>query len=240
MISDASTVKVLTDYAKRNFLLIAGCGNSLSECFTEIILCKPDILYLDISFLYEHPKEFNVLKQICSLFLLSDKVEEAYNAFEFNAFDYLLRPLDYFRFIKGLEQFRTMRTFFFKKELSSTPDDFFFIKADDNGMKELRIRYVDITFVVAMQNYVALNMEGGGVLTSLITMREMEVYLPSSMFSRIHKSYIVNEGKIASIEGYLVNLINNPCQLQIGNTYRKSFFDKINKRMMLGQRRRIS
>jgi two-component system LytT family response regulator len=240
IVSDASTVEVLTGYAKRISLFLKGHGNSLANCFTEILLSKPDILYLDISSLYDHPDEFEVLKQTCSLFLLSDKAEDAFNAFEYHAFDYLLRPLDYFRFTKGIERFRTMRVFFFKKELNATSDDFFFIKADNHGMKELRIRYVDVIFVEAMQNYVVLNMEGGGVHTSLITMREMELHLPATLFSRIHKSCIVNDGKIASIEGYMVNLTDGKHQFQIGSTYRKIFFDKINERMVLGQRRRIS
>ena len=240
IVSDASTVEVLSSYAKKTSLLLRGAGNSLDDCLTEILLCKPDILYIDICLLCHNQLDLTILKRNCSLVLLSTKPEEAFDAFEYCAFDYLLRPLDYFRFIKGIERFRTTCVYFLKRELASSPDDFFFIKTDKNGMKEMRVRYADIIFVEAMENYMTLHMEGGGSYNSLITMKDLELYLPPTLFTRIHKSFIINDGKIASIDGYTVNLNGCKPQFQIGLTYRKAFFDKINERMIHGQRRRIS
>lgn len=239
IVSDASTVEVLSGYILKNSCVLKGYGTSMEKSSNEILICKPDLVYLDLRIIQHHQLEFNVLRQVCSIILLLDRIEDACNALDRGAIDFIVKPIEYKRFLKGIEGFRVTTRVILEHTSVPSLSDFFFIKTATAGMKELRICYADIIFVEAMQNYVLFHTDGC-VYTSLTTLREIESHLPAMFFSRIHKSIIINDSKIESIEGNAVNIINNSRQFHIGHTYRNSFFEKINRWMVAGQRRRIS
>ena len=54
--------------------------------------------------------------------------------------------------------------------------------------------------------------------------------LPESMFFRVSKSYIVNVNHIDDIDGAYINIKGN--QVPIGRSYRDSFVDYINTRLL--------
>ena len=205
----------------------------IKDCFHIIMLHKPDILYIDINCIKGHGSELELLKQLCTIIILSDLIEDAFQAFEYHAFDYLLKPVTYSRFVKGVEKYygikmRSSMKIMNKYELA---DDYFFVKVDLKGFKEIKINYVDLIYVEAMQNYVILHIEGEKTYLSYNSLKKMEEFLPQGIFSRIHKSFIINDSKIVSIEGNLVALNNDSQRILIGNTYRRAFFEKKNRKM---------
>ena len=238
IISDTSTVEMISGFAKSLSLTIHGSASNLKDCINEIVLRRPDLVYLDISYLQGNDVEFSIIKQFCSVVILSDHIDGAYAAFECHAFDYILKPINYLRFINGVERFKKLRENFSEKLSGSQimPDEFFFIKTDKKGLKEVMVRYIDLIFLEAMQNYIRLQLEGGRNYICHVTMKDMEHYLPARLFSRVHKSFIINDNKITSIEGYMVYL-NETHKIQIGSTHHKAFFEKINRRKIYGQRR---
>jgi DNA-binding LytR/AlgR family response regulator len=111
--------------------------------------------------------------------------------------------------------------------------DSFFIKADSKGLKEVLIKCNQLLYIQAMQNYVVLHMEDNKSLSCHNSMKEMEDSLAGSCFSRIHKSYIINDEKITSVEGNMVMLSGDETnKLLIGNTYRRAFFEKKAQKMI--------
>lgn len=239
IISGPETITVVSKYIKSFSLKLIGTASSLNEGIDRILIDKPDIIYIDMECLESPLIEFDFLRERSFFIILSDTTNHAYDAFKFQAFDYLLKPISYIEFIKGIERFKRMRVHFSKKipehELLG---DFFFIKVGENRSKEIRIKYADLLFIEAMQNYVMLNLEGGTSYMSYSTMKEMELHLPEYLFIRVHKSFIINYSKITSIEGSWINLNNYACKIQIGSTYKKMLSAKKEERMILGHKRR--
>ena len=72
-------------------------------------------------------------------------------------------------------------------------------------------------------------MERGRVIT-LQTMKSLEDKLPSKIFRRIHRSYIVNIGKVEAVLGNMVEVIEKgqPKHLPIGKNYRDELLAMVN------------
>jgi DNA-binding LytR/AlgR family response regulator len=69
----------------------------------------------------------------------------------------------------------------------------------ENG-KFTRIFYDDVLYAEALQNYVAIHLNGRKLI-GYITLSILEEELPSALFMKVHKSYLVSLRKIDAIEG---------------------------------------
>src|SRR5438309_1522338 len=69
------------------------------------------------------------------------------------------------------------------------------------------IDYDDLLYAEAMLNYVMLYTKARKMLV-YVTIKSLEQQLPSTLFIKVHKSFIVNINKINSIEGNVLSLGN--------------------------------
>ncbi|MBB2144006.1 hypothetical protein GM921_00785 [Pedobacter sp. LMG 31464] len=114
------------------------------------------------------------------------------------------------------------------------------MKTDTKGIKEVKIFYKDIVYIEAQHNHVIVYLENNKQHVVFNTMKDMEENLPFALFSRIHKSFIINDDKISYIEGNAVILNDNTkLKIVIGNTFRKAFIEKKNKRVIKGNKSKI-
>lgn len=205
------------------------------ESFDAVYSIKPDIVFTDVALLSGNNGWLERIKQFSSIILVSENTEMAFEAFERSAFDYLIRPVTYNRFVKSINKFNHIIQLAYAVQGPKKQQviDSFFIKADAKGLKEFLIKCDQLIYIQAMQNYVVLHMENNQRLSCHNTMKEMEDGLPGACFSRIHKSYIINDEKITAIEGNTVILNGNETnKLLIGSTYRKAFFEKKAQKMI--------
>ena len=121
----------------------------------------------------------------------------ALEGFEVNALDYLVKPVSFERFFKAVLKAKEYYEVRDTNRNEADTTEYFFIKADN---KLLKIRYEDVLFVEALQNYVIIHTPSKKYMTYL-TFRSVEEYLPANKFLKVHKSFIVAAAKIDSIEG---------------------------------------
>jgi two-component system, LytTR family, response regulator len=158
--------------------------------------------------------------------------EYALRAFEYHAFDYLLKPFDQARFDKALERAR-------KHAASATANNDKLM----NLLNEIRqrnqeparfairtpgrvffVRQEDIDWIEAADNYVNLHVAAE---THLIreTMNSLENRLDARKFLRIHRSTIVNADRIKELRpwfhGEYVVLLKDGTELTLSRTYRE-------------------
>ena len=62
------------------------------------------------------------------------------------------------------------------------------------------------------------------------TLKYFEENLPESQFVKIHKSFLVSLDKIEKTDTDSVWVLGK--ELPVGNTYKNTFFEKINKRLL--------
>ncbi len=181
------------------FLQLAGEFDNPMKAIDMLMQQKIDLIFLDIQMPRMTGLEFlKSLAQPPLVIFTTAYPQYAVEGFELNAIDYLLKPFSFERFWKAVIKAKSLR------ESSGQPaaaagaePDYFFIKSDN---KLIKIRYDEILFVEALQNYVAVHTTEKKYITYL-TFRSIEEYLPAGRFVRTHKSFIVAAAKVESIEG---------------------------------------
>jgi len=218
---DKISCKILEGYvAKSTSLNLMGIFND-SVAARNILTRRQDIdlIILDI----EMP-EMNGFDFIGSLdfppniIIVSSAEEYALKAFDFNVVDYLLKPVTYGRFCKAID--KTIR-YFTRKEAANTGDEEIFIK---KGSSLVKLKLKDIIYIEALENYVTLNTRDDK-FTIHFTMKAIENQLPSGIFIRVHRSFIINKSMIQTIK-------ENSLDLNVGDTLKsipvgKSFRDTL-------------
>lgn len=158
--------------------------------------------------------------------------EYALRAFEFHAFDYLLKPFDQPRFEKTLERARRqlgsdgrsnekLLTLLNEIRTRNQEPARFAIKTPG---RVFFVRQEDIDWIEAADNYVNLHV---GTETHLVreTMNSLEQRLDPHRFLRIHRSTIVNADRIKELRpwfhGEYVVLLKDGTELTLSRTYRE-------------------
>lgn len=201
--------------------LIARCGNAV-EANTALNENEVDLIFLDIQMPQLTGIEFlRSIKNPPMVIFTTAYPEYAVEGFNLEAVDYLLKPISFERFLKATNKVIERKSGDVAGAGSSVEvgNDFFFVKSDKKLMK---VFYRDILYIEGLKDYVIIRTETGRVIT-LQTMKSLEKKLPSSMFMRIHRSYIMNLQKIRAIEGNMVELIEKgqTKHIPIGKNYRE-------------------
>lgn len=149
----------------------------------------------------------------------------ALKGYELDVTDYLLKPIAFERFLKAVD--KVYEIIQVKQRMAPHPevvtkaatrDEFIFVKTEYRLEK---ITYKDILFIEGMKDYLRIHTADKRIMT-LMSFVKMEQIMPSDLFVRVHKSYIVSLEKIQSIERNHIRI--NEHHIPIGESYRKSFW----------------
>ncbi len=149
-------------------------------------------------------------------------------SYEYNAVDYLLKPIKYERFLKAINKVTELsKASNQEKTISQRTDqtEDLFVKS---GTQIHKINSNDILYVEGAGNYMTFYLKESKIM-SLLKMSEVLDLLPSNEFIRIHKSYIVSYKHIDIIEKHQVYI--NKKKIPIGITYREHFLSKIQNKI---------
>ena len=193
-------VRLLESYVEKtpDLQLLASYTDSITA-INAVKEQKPNLLFLDIQMpnidgmelAHSLPDETRVV------FTTAFK-EYAFESYEVNALDFLLKPIRYNKFLGSIEKarklFDTQQTAVQPKQQPNTV----FIRVDG----EWRNIAVDqITYVSGMKDYVLFYLDGEKKpLITHLTMKAVEEMLPSDKFLRVHRSYIIAVDKIQKVD----------------------------------------
>lgn len=192
------------------------CSDAL-EAYQKIMTEPVDLLLLDIEM--EGMSGIELVKSLSSknpiIIFTTSKREYAAEAFELNVADYITKPVTTVRFLQAIE--KAKKIFQSKKMLIVTQDDSFLFIRDSNIVRRLCID--EILYAEAMGDYVKLyTIDTFYSIHS--SLKEVESKLPDSRFLRVHRSFIVQVGKIDTMEGG--TLIINKKMVPVADTYRSA------------------
>ena len=204
---------------------IEGSCNDAIEAMEILKSLNIDLLFLDINMPKLSGIDFiKTLKNPPLVILTTAYAEYALEGYELNVADYLLKPFSFSRFIQAIEKCITLLEN--KKGSTESPKESIFIKSNK---KTFQVRFDEIIYIEGLGDYINVYTTKTHFVTN-VSMKKMEEQLPIVQFIRIHKSFIVNLSKVNSIEGNLVEIGNK--KLGIGNNYRKTFFERIEKNQL--------
>ncbi len=183
-----------------DFLQLSGEFENPLKATDTLMQKQIDLIFLDIQMPKITGLEFiKTLSHPPLIIFTTAYPQYAVEGFELDAIDYLLKPFSFDRFLKAAIKARNQLEG--NKQIISQSHqsiaDHFFIKSDN---KLIKIKYDDMLFAEALQNYVAIYTKDKKHITYL-TFKSIEENLPQDQFLKIHKSFIVSISKIESIEG---------------------------------------
>ncbi len=181
-------VKLIKDHP--SLRLVAQYNNAI-ETKNGLLETKVDLIFLDI----EMPilTGFDLLDDLVhkpQIVFVTGKTKYAYKAFNYNAIDYLRKPLTKDRFNNAVHKALSMHRL--KMEGNVQEDDFIFVKSN---LKKKKVFLNELKFIEALGDYVKLITYNEPIIV-LSTMKAFDEQLPSERFMRIHKSYIINIDKV--------------------------------------------
>jgi DNA-binding LytR/AlgR family response regulator len=176
------------------FEIVCSFGDPLTaiEFLSQHVI---DVLFLDV----EMPENtgFQLLDQLAyspKVILTSSKTEYAFEAFQYNVFDYLKKPVTYARFAECLQKLSAQSIE--QPVAEQTDSENFFIKSDG---KLTRLSMSEILYIESMGDYVKY-FTGNKSYVTHCTLKGAEEKMPSQHFMKVHRSYIVNLSKIKDIQ----------------------------------------
>jgi DNA-binding LytR/AlgR family response regulator len=221
---------LLTNYISRlKTLSVVGNAYNSFEVMDFLGENDVDILFLDINM--PDMSGLEMLKTLSNppmVILTTAYSEHSLEAFDLGVMDYLLKPIKFDRFLKAVNRIIDLKKSnrdpsVFSSEIAEKTEkltpDFMFIK---DGTTNYKINFNDLLYIQAYGNFAKLYLIQQTLMVS-VTMKQLEKDLPEKLFTRVHKSYIVNIQKVSKIEGNFVFM--DKTALPIGAVY-KLILDK--------------
>lgn len=221
-----------------NFVIVAKCNDAF-EAMEAVSKHTVDLMFLDINMPKLSGLSFlKTLKNPPLVIITTAYSEYAMEGYELDVVDYLKKPFSLERFLKAVqkaqERLKKPEPIALGANPSSEPlpieiaseqstADFIFIKANK---KNYKVDIDDIYFIEALGDYIKIH-TSNSVLVTYQSMKKIESVLPSTIFVRIHKSYIVSLNKIKSVEGNMIEVKNE--KITIGNSYKQAFQDFVDQ-----------
>lgn len=208
--------------------LVTKCNNAV-EAFEALKAHSIDLMFLDIQMPQISGVDFlKTLPNPPQVIFTTAYSEYAMDGYELNVVDYLLKPISLDRFAKAVNKAIAANEQTGQEAEPNIPtttesSDYIFVKADK---KLIKIRFNEIYYIEGLKDYVILHTPNGRVVT-LQTMKSLETKLPSDIFMRVHRSFIVNLSNISIIEGNTVQIEQKI--IPIGKNYKDLLLSVINK-----------
>jgi len=185
---EPNAVQLLEDHIRKvpRLILKQKCYDAF-EALTFLQSDQADLLFLDIQMPGLSGMELaSFLHKEQRIIFTTAFANYALEGYEYNAVDYLLKPITFKRFMQSIN--KALLTF--PTDPSITPaeeQDYIFIKS---GKEIIKLAYNRILFIEALREYVNIVLPDGKVI-AYKRMKDLEEQLPNN-FIRIHNSYILN------------------------------------------------
>ena len=216
-------IKVIESHIGKvpNLELVSSCHNAV-EAFDLLLKKKIDLVFLDV----EMPEISGVdllksLKNGPAVIFITAYRDFALDAFELDAIDYLLKPVSFERFFKGVSkyfQWKGSEGLEVKNSdvLGQHETSFIYVRSD---RKVLKILLQDILFIESLKDYVKIHLEEEIIITKK-KISNLEDKLPEEQFIRAHRSFLVASKYIKAFTSETIEVKKH--EIPIGRTYKNS------------------
>ncbi|GAB3879476.1 LytTR family DNA-binding domain-containing protein [Hymenobacter segetis] len=211
-------LEVLAAYVREvaHLELVATCDNAL-QAFGILQQQSIDLMFLDIKMPKILGTDFlRSLRHPPQVIFTTAYREYAYEGFELDAVDYLLKPVSLERFLKAVAKASSTDAPASAEPVhAANPEAFLYFRID---RKMVKVVLRDILYVEGLKDYVRIHTAAGPPLVVKQTINGLEEKLSESNFLRIHRSFIVALDKIRTYNARHVEVAHQ--ELPIGRLFR--------------------
>lgn len=196
--------------------LVKRCKNAM-EAAEAIHQEKIDLIFLDIQMPGLNGLQFlESLHNPPMVIFVTAYKDYAFDGFNLNAVDYLLKPVSFERFLKACNKAQEFYNLQQNQTRQEEPLDYFFVYVEYNLVK---VVISEILYIEGMKDYIKIFIESSTkpIITKM-SLKMLEEKLSRHRFIRTHKSYIISADKITAIKRDLVCIGSH--ELPLSEVYR--------------------
>lgn len=226
-------LRQLTSYiAKIPYLELAATCNNALEAQQLLASQRADLIFVDINMPDLNGVDFvRSLTDRPMVIFTTAYSEYAVEGFRLDAVDYLLKPFSFADFSRSAAKANSLYELRHKEHPAADSEalpadkEYISVKAD---YKVSLVKIAEIVYLESEGEYVRLHLADGSTITTLFRLKNMEAALPSDMFMRVHRSYIVN---LRCIKAYVKGRVylGETEYVPIGENYKEAFQRYIEK-----------
>lgn len=213
--------EVLRDYISqmRQLELVGICEDAIYAMET---LRKEniDLIFLDIHL--PKLKGLDFIKALTNppqIIITTAYHQYALEGFELSVIDYLMKPIEFSRFLQAINKLKPLHKEGIKKSLSLKKDRafrFFNVKK-----KKVKLYLDEIQYIESRKDYVKIHTEDQ-CLTTKFQLGELEGILEEAKLLRIHRSFLVSRAHIRAFSATEIEVADQ--KLPIGRSYKEQVF----------------
>jgi DNA-binding LytR/AlgR family response regulator len=199
-------------------LELAGTCHSALDALNLLRQQPIDLIFLDIQMPRLTGLEFlRTLTHPPAVIITTAYREYAVEGFELDVVDYLVKPVTLERFLKAVGKVihRQQHTPL-PAQGGATDEAYVYYKVDRQMIK---VYLHDVCWIESLKDYIKVVLKDGRSLITYQRISYAEEKLPSALFLRIHRSYIVARNQITSYDAQTVSLCQQ--KIPIGKSYKQ-------------------
>jgi DNA-binding LytR/AlgR family response regulator len=219
--------EILQDYiADVPFLNLKHTYPDAVRALEGLVADNIDLIFLDINLPKLKGLDFiQTLKHPPNIIITTAYHEYALQGYELNVVDYLLKPIEFSRFLKSVNKLKSIvsdKAYTAPIFIGDGRDHMFV----NTQRKKVKLYFKDILYIESLKEYVRIYTTDK-ILTAKFQLGQIDVLLPKADFLRIHRSFIVSKAKIDAYNSAEVEINGKP--LPIGRSYRELVISFLNR-----------
>jgi DNA-binding LytR/AlgR family response regulator len=200
--------------------LIAVYENAI-DAFPAMVNELPDVMFIDIEMPGMSGLELlRSLPRMPHVIIISAYKEHAFEGFNLDVTDFVLKPMSFERFMKAVGKLSRPVTPTEEKAKETNTDPYLFFRVNKENIK---LYLKDILWIESFKDYIKVVTADKEFMT-YERLSIVEQKLPENLFTRIHRSYIVANEKVEAVTATHVRL--GESLLPIGRNYKFDFMKK--------------
>lgn len=210
-------VKVLADYITQvPFLQLEGSFKDAILATEWLRSNEVQLIFLDIHLPKLKGMAFlKTLNRQPSVIITTAYHQYAVEGFELNVTDYLLKPIEFERFLVAVNKVPVASKAGSPATITVEVKDHLFLTVQK---KKVKILFADILYVESQREYIKVVTAKKEFISRMST-NEIEDLLPGHLFKRIHRSFIISINKLESYTAEAVEI--NGISVPVGRAYRE-------------------
>lgn len=211
---------------KTPFLELVKSFTNALDAITLLTQVNIDLIFIDINMPDLNGLDFvKMIPNRPMIVFTTAYSEYAVEGFKADAIDYLLKPYEYTDFLKAAN--KAMTQFNLLSRPAAIPGPVLGILFVKSGYKICSIDLQKILYIESQNEYARIVTDDNNSVMTLTCLKSIEERLPSNMFIKIHRSYIIRLQKITEVSRNRVR-IGNILDIPVGEQYKEAFTEYLN------------
>ncbi|MGZ3751160.1 MAG: LytR/AlgR family response regulator transcription factor [Mucilaginibacter sp.] len=211
--------EILQEYiADIPFLILKNVYTDALRALEDLRTNEIDLIFLDINLPKLKGFDFiQTLKNPPHIIITTAYHEYALQGYELNIVDYLLKPIEFSRFLKAVNKLKMMNSMktYASPVFIPSGSAYMFV---NTSKKKVKLYFKDILYIESLKEYIKVFTTDKVIITKY-QLGQIEEHLPKEDFVRIHRSFIVAKEKIEAFTSTEIEVGNK--QLPIGRSYKE-------------------